>query len=173
MGLFLFFPPISICSHVSEAGDSPLHFATTVAMSARFGMDIDVAKFSTEEVDICSNAIKAYKRIRDIVQLGDQYRVESPHDSTRCVVNFVSPDRTRAVVFVYQIQNEASRPISVHGLIPQGIYKITELHRASGRPSLSLEGKLLSGKNLMEEGIRTATSAALQATIIELILNKR
>ena len=39
-----FFPAMSLCSHVTHWGARPMHFACSVAMSARFGMDLDLAK---------------------------------------------------------------------------------------------------------------------------------
>lgn len=168
----MFFPAMSICSHVSKAGNRPLHFATAVAMSARFGMDIDTAKMSEEEIAICRSAVDAYKQVRDIVHLGDLYRIETPHDSPRCVVNFVNSQQTRAVAFSYQLQDGSSRNIKVQGLAPNAAYRISELHRPPQRHSLPEQGRIFTGKHLMEIGIQNPGSQALQATIIELTRQK-
>ena len=44
-----FFPPMAIASHVTRSGNRPMHFACSVAMSARFGMDLDLNKLSTQD----------------------------------------------------------------------------------------------------------------------------
>src|SRR5258708_9694869 len=99
-----FFPAMIIASHVTHWGHRPMHFVCSVAMSARFGMDLDLAKLSPEDKAICAGAISAYKRIRDITHLGELYRLERPYDAARGALNFVSADHTRAAGFVFQLQ---------------------------------------------------------------------
>ena len=69
-------------------------------MSARFGMDLDLARLPAADKAVCAGAISAYKRIREVTHLGELYRLERPHGAARGAINFVSPDRARAVVFV-------------------------------------------------------------------------
>ena len=149
-------------------GDRPLHFATAVSMSARFGMDIDVAKMSAEEKAVCRDAVKAYKRIRSLVHLGELYRVESPHQSPRCVVDYVDAEMGRAVVFSYQLKGDQPRAIQVQGLDPNRSYRVSELHRLPGRSPIPQEGQLIAGRHLLDHGIDQPDSAPLQATVIEL-----
>jgi len=163
-----FFPPIAICSHVTHAGRRPLHFASSVAMSARFGMDIDVTALSAEDLATCRSAIAAYKRIRDAVHLGDLYRVERPHDAARGVQNYVSPDRSRAVVFVFQLQDGEKTPFKPQGLDADRRYTVTEIHCVPGRRPLPDEGRTLTGAQIMQQGLRPSVSTPLQATIVEL-----
>jgi len=90
-----FFPPMTVASHVTHWGKRPIHFACAVAMSARFGMDLDLVKLPAEDKAICAAAISSYKRIRDVTQLGDLYRLERPRDAPRGALNFVGQDRSR------------------------------------------------------------------------------
>ncbi len=163
-----FFPPIAICSHVTHAGNRPLHFATSVAMSARFGMDIDVTALSAEDRAICRSAIETYKKIREVVHLGDLYRVERPHDAARGVQNYVSADRSRVIVFVFQLRDGVLDPVKPQGLDAQRQYRLTEIHCAQGRTPLADEGKTIRGAEIMQQGIRPSIATALQATLIEL-----
>src|ERR1700722_12184118 len=98
-----FFPPMALASHVTHWGNRPMHFACSVAMSARFGMDLDLTKLPPADKAVCTGAISAYKEIRDITAQGDLYRLEDPHGNYRGAINFVSPDNSRAVVFVFQL----------------------------------------------------------------------
>ncbi|QDV75587.1 alpha-galactosidase [Botrimarina mediterranea] len=164
-----FFPSIAMSSHVSRMGERPLHFATAVAMSAKYGMDIDVAELTDEEMTICRQAIAAYKSIREVVQLGDLYRVESPHDSSRCVIDFVAEDGKRAAAFVFQLKKDEPRPVKLMGLDPKTAYSVHEVHPAPGRPVLADDGATKTGAELMEVGFATATADAVQATMVELI----
>jgi alpha-galactosidase len=113
-----FFPPMAIASHVTHNGDRPMHFACSVAMSACFGMDLDLTKLSAEDKAICAGAIKAYKKIREVTQLSDLYRLEDPHQSFRGALDFVSPDQSQAVVFVFQLKDGQNSAVHPQGLDP-------------------------------------------------------
>lgn len=163
-----FFPSMAIASHVTRWGKRPMHFACSVAMSARFGMDLDLVKLPPEDKAICVGAINAYKRIREVTQLGDLYRLERPHDAARGALNFVSPDQKRAVVFVFQLKDGVAMPVRLQGLDPAKHYTIHELNPAPGRAALPQAGKTLTGAELMQEGITPPCAKALEACVIEL-----
>jgi alpha-galactosidase len=159
---------MSIVSHVTHSGNRPLHFACSVAMSARFGMDLDLLKLSPEDNAICAGAISAYKRIREVTQLGDLYRLERPHEAARGALNFVSSDRSHAVVFAFQLKDGPVLPVHPQGLSDGKHYTVRELNPAPGRPVLAAEGKTITGENLMRDGIVPSCSRALEASVIEL-----
>jgi alpha-galactosidase len=163
-----FFPAMALASHVTHWGHRPMHFACSVAMSARFGMDLDLTKLSPEDKAVCAGAISAYKDIRDITQLGDLYRVENPHETFRSVLDFVSPDRARAVVFAFQLQDGPQSAVHPQGLDPAKSYIVHELNPAPGRAPIPQEGKTLTGEDLMRDGIVPACAHPLEATVIEL-----
>ncbi|HWD92007.1 MAG TPA: alpha-galactosidase [Verrucomicrobiae bacterium] len=163
-----FFPPTAIAGHVTHWGNRPMHFACSVAMSARFGMDLDLNKLSAEDKAICAGAISAYKKIRDVTSLGDLYRLEDPHDGIRSALNFVSPDQSRAVMFVFQLQDGQNAVVRPQGLDPAKRYTIGELNPVPGRPAMEQEGKTFTGEELMRDGISPSCSKALEACVIEL-----
>ena len=163
-----FFPSIAIASHVTHMGKRPMHFACSVAMSARFGMDLDLVKLSPEDKAICAGAISAYKSIREVTQLGDLYRLERPHDAVRGALNFVAPDRMRAVVFVFQLKNGKAEPVRPQGLDPAKLYTIQELNPAPGRAALPQAGKTLTGAEWMRDGMVPSCTKAEEACVIEL-----
>ncbi len=163
-----FFPSMALASHVTHWGNRPMHFACSVAMSARFGMDLDLTKMSAEDKAICAGAIGAYKKIRDITCLGDLYRLEDPHGNDRGAINFVSPDQARAVVFAFQLRDGPNAYVRPQGLAPSKRYTIHELNPAPGRPQIAQEGKTFAGEELMRDGILPSCSKALEASVIEL-----
>ncbi len=163
-----FFPAMALCSHVTHWGRRPMHFACCVAMSARFGMDLDLAKLPPEDKAICAGAIRAYKQIREVTHLGDLYRLERPHEAARGALNFVSPDRSRAVVFVFQLKNADVKPVRPQGLDPAKRYLVRELNPAPGRAAISQEGKSFTGEALMQNGLAPSCSKALEACVVEL-----
>jgi alpha-galactosidase len=163
-----FFPPMAIASHVTHWGNRPLHFACSVAMSARFGMDLDLNKLSAADKAVCAGAISAYKKIRDVTQLGDLYRLEDPHENFRGAINFVSPDKSRAVVFAFQLKDGAQSPVRPQGLDPAKIYAVHELNPAPGRAAMPQEGKTFTGAELMRDGVAPSCAHAVEASVIEL-----
>jgi alpha-galactosidase len=163
-----FFPAMTICSHVTHWGKRPMHFACAVAMSGRFGMDLDLAKLPADEKAICAGAIRAYKQIRDVTHLGDLYRLERPHSAARGALNFVSKDRARAVIFVFQLKDGERTFVRPQGLDPARQYRIRELNPAPGRAALPQQGQTLSGEDLMRNGIVPSCSKGLEACIVEL-----
>ena len=163
-----FFPVMALASHVTHWGNRPMHFACCVAMSARFGMDLDLTKLSAQDKAICAGAISAYKKIRDVTQLGDLYRLEDPHENFRGALNFVSPDRRRAAVFVFQLKEGANRPVLPQGLDPGQHYTVHELNPAPGRKAIPQEGNTLTGAELMHGGIMPSCLRAVEASVIEL-----
>jgi alpha-galactosidase len=163
-----FFPAMTICSHVTHSGQRPLHFACCVAMSARFGMDLDLAKLSAEDKAVCAGAILAYKQIREVTHLGDLFRLERPHEAPRGALDFVSADRSRAVVFVFQLKDGQPLPVRPQGLDPNRQYTVRELIPAPGRTALPQEGKTCTGEQLMGDGLVPSCSKALEACVVEL-----
>ena len=163
-----FFPVMALASHVTHWGNRPMHFACAVAMSARFGMDLDLTKLSAQDKAICAGAIIAYKQIRDVTQLGDLYRLEDPHENFRGALNFVSPDRRHAVVFAFQLKEGANRPVFPQGLDPAQRYTVRELNPAPGREAIPQEGNSLTGAELMAGGVRPSCANAIEASVIEL-----
>ncbi|HUA65615.1 MAG TPA: alpha-galactosidase [Alphaproteobacteria bacterium] len=163
-----FFPPMAIASHVTRSGNRPMHFACSVAMSACFGMDLDLTRLPEQDKAVCAGAIAAYKQVRDIIARGDLYRLEDPHDNYRGALNFVSKDRSRAVVFVFQLQDCQNRVVQPQGLDPDRTYTIHELNPAPGRSALEQEGRASTGAELMRDGILPSCSKAMEACVIEL-----
>ncbi len=167
-----FFPAMALASHVTHWGNRPMHFACAVAMSARFGMDLDLTQLPPQDRAICAGAISAYKKIRDVTQLGDLYRLEDPHQSWRGALDFVSKDRRRAVVFVFQLADGEPRPVRPSGLDPAARYSVHELNPAPGRPAMPQEGKSLTGEELMRDGLTPSCAKSLEACLVDLSAEK-
>ena len=99
-GTSYFFPAIAMASHISAAPNHqtfrtiPIKFRIDVAMSGRLGMEIQPKNMTPDEIELCRNAIREYKEIRPVVQLGDIYRLVSPYDGLDMdYIMFCSPEK--------------------------------------------------------------------------------
>jgi alpha-galactosidase len=163
------FPAIAQSDHVTHMGHRPLKFAFDVAMSGRLGMDMDLQQLSPADRATCATGITAYKTIRDIVQLGDQYRLENAHENRiREAIAYVSEDKARAVLMVYQTaEAKTTAPVKLNGLDPAKNYRLKEINLpAGGVSSLGEDGKVVSGQVLMEKGLMPPCQKAISSAII-------
>ena len=117
-------PASVLAAHVTRWGNRPLAFGCAVAMSGRFGFDLDLTALTEEEGETCRSAAATYADLRDLVQQGDLHRLVSPIGTTRGALAYVSPDGERAVVFAYRLPgDDGSAPaIELPWLVDGGAY---------------------------------------------------
>lgn len=163
-----FLPPQIIAAHVTRWGNQDLAFAAAVAMSARFGFDLDPSSLGPEEEALCRRASAAYRRVRDLVQLGGLYRLVAPEsgDGSRAAMAYVSSDKRRAVVFAYQLSfGSAPRPLVLAGLDPRLTYVVAPVSLNEDGPDDLRE---VAGDVLLAEGIGWPLAEERTAAIFEL-----
>ena len=161
-GTSLFFPAITMGSHISATPNHqtfrtiPLKYRIDVAMSGRLGMEIQPAKMTEEEKDLCRKAITEYKEIRPIVQQGDLYRLVSPYDNLGLAsLMYVNPDKSDAVFYWWKTEtfyNQHLPRVKMAGLNPEQLYTVKELNRIDNAP-LAFEGQQFTGAYLMNNGL--------------------
>jgi len=161
-GTSYFFPAIAMASHISATPNHTVFRTTSikyrcdVAMSGRLGMEIQPRNMSEHEKAVCRQAIADYKGIRHIVQFGDIYRLVSPYGGKMASMMYASPDRSEAVLYWYRLANfydEHFPALRLQGLDPDRNYRLHELNRVDVKP-MACEGKVFSGRYLMENGLR-------------------
>lgn len=82
-----------------------LNFRFDVAMSGVLGIGNNIVKWSTEEKELAKKKIAEYKQIRDIVHNGDLYRLVSPFEAERSILQYNSKDKNEAVIFCYEMDS--------------------------------------------------------------------
>ena len=155
-----FLPANTITSHVTHKGKgfSP-KFRVDVSMMTQFGMEVDTRKCTPEYLTACRVGIDAYKQVRDIVQLGDQYRHAHPYDSPTPSMNYVSKDQQRALLLSYQtgaVSDALQVTLPVSGLAPESKYKVSEINLPKGGASPRLAAtvaRVQTGAEWMQQGI--------------------
>ena len=162
-GTSMFYPSIIMAQHVSASPNhqtrrvAPMKFRFDVAMTGRLGMEMQPSDMNAEEKEFARKAIADYKRIRPVIQLGDQYRLISPYSGKGVAsLMYVSPEKDEAVFFAYKLdhyKNQTLPRFMMAGLDPDKTYTIEEINVAPGEKPSSLNGKSVRGRDLMNLGV--------------------
>lgn len=94
-------------AHVTRWGERPISFGCAVAMSGRFGFDLDLTRLSDHERLVCRQAADDYRELREMIQFGDLHRMVSPVGTDRGALSYVEESGERAVVFAYVLPADA------------------------------------------------------------------
>ncbi|MBQ2027583.1 MAG: alpha-galactosidase [Alistipes sp.] len=163
-GSMNFYPSNMLAAHVGSAYSKytqrliPIKFRFDVASMCRLGMEMVPAKLNDAEREYAKRAIAEYKTIRPIVQQGDLYRLISPYSGKRDFTSlmYVNEAKDKAILFAYRhlIWEAMSSPIiRLQGLKADAKYRIREVAPETVGKVVNLDGKVISGKVLMQEGI--------------------
>jgi alpha-galactosidase len=172
-GYSYFFPSKTITAHITSMGKQSLKFRTDVAMMGKMGYDIRVNNFTPEELQFSSEAVKTYKRISPVIWQGDLYRIISPYDADRAVLMYVSENKSKAIVFNYQLNSrrkDVFNKVLLQGLDANKKYRLKEINLFPNTKSMQPDNdKVLTGEYLMNIGLNLAPRVApLTSNILEL-----
>ena len=103
-----FLPALVLGAHVTRWGGAPVAFSAAVAMSARFGWDLDTSAATADERAVLRRAATLYRRIRPVVQHGELHRLVSPLEGPRAALMYRDPASGAAVVFGYQLDDDTT-----------------------------------------------------------------
>lgn len=154
-----FFPAKAMGSHVTNWNKrTSVKFRIDVCSSCKLGFDIDLKPIKgTADYQFLQQAVKNWTRLKPVILDGDQYRLVSPYETDHCALNYVSKDKSHAVVFAYNLHpryKEPSQKVCFEGLNPDRAYKVEEINLMPGTQSaFSFNGKTFSGDYLMKVGL--------------------
>ena len=181
-----FYPACATAAHVTAVPNhqtgrtASLKFRFDVAMSGRLGFELHPKNMTPEDVAFAKRGVETYKRIRPVVLGGDLYRLASPYEGDHAALAYVSPDRKRAVAFVYGLGrrcNDGSvSPLRIPGLDPARRYRVEEidLEKEGEAPAIgALQGARLGGDAIAASGIPFALGAGDRSAVIELVADNR
>ena len=160
-----FLPANVVAAHVTLEGDRPVAFGCAVAMSARFGFDLDFAGLTDDERIVCRRAVELYRDIRPLVQQGDLWRLVPPGE--RAALSYVSADGDRAVVFAFQLtrRTKDAAPLRTGGLHPERLYGVVAVDLVGGPDAAQTDVEQRRGAALMEQGLEWPLSESCTARI--------
>ena len=172
-GFSQFFPAKAMDAHVTSWNKATsVKFKTDVASMCKLGFDIGLKELTADELAYCQQAVANWKRLRNVIMDGDQYRLVSPYENNHMALNYVSKDTNKAVLFAYDIHprfQEKLMAVKLQGLNPNKQYKVQEINlMPSVNSKLESDGKIYSGDYLMKVGLDIFGFSATQSHVIEL-----
>ena len=126
------FPANTMEAWVTDMGRPPLplEFRLHVSMCGSLGIGGHLLHWSEAERAEAARWIALYKEIRPIIQFGDLYRLRSPQANAFSAVQYVSKDRSEAVLFAFRTHLPIPTllpPIYLRGLDPASRYEVDGL----------------------------------------------
>lgn len=173
----LIYPPVATASHVSTSPNhqtgrlTPLKFRFDVAMTGRFGLELQPKNIDNDQWPFAQEAIANYKKhVRPLITAGDLYRLISPYDKNSNYASqmYVSKDKKEAVLFAFctEFNNRGVVPkVILKGLAADKQYKITEINKTGDGSSFWGDGKTFSGEFLMNAGIEINIAAQFASSV--------
>lgn len=167
-------PALAATCHVTHAGDFPPKYRFDVAMMGQLGMEVDPRRAEKGYLAAARVGIAAYKQVREIVQLGDQYRHENPADSRIPSLNYVSADQARAVILAYQtgdLPKAVTVASPVAGLDPARDYRVSEINLPPGDDTPRLAPgvrPVQAGREWMKQGVPLVFTRRCDSAVVVL-----
>mgnify|MGYP000845896016 FL=1 len=178
-GTSYFYPSNAMAQHISASPNHqtgrivPIKFRCDVAMSGRLGLELQPSKMTKEEYRQASQAVKDYKSVREVIQLGNLYRLVSPYDDKGIASLMYTDDaKNKAVFFAYKMEhfmNQVVPRVCLRGLDPAKNYRVRELNVKTGGQPCFLNAKVFSGALLMNTGIEMPLGSDYASCVLELI----
>lgn len=170
-----FFPAKTMGSHVTNWNkNTSVKFRTDVCSSCKLGFDIDLKPLKgTDDYTFVQQAVKNWSRLKPVILDGDQYRLVSPYETDHSALNYVSKDKSHAVLFAYNLHPRYKEPrllkVRMQGLDPQRQYMVEEINLMPGTQStFDFNGKRFSGDYLMKVGLDVLTPDEGTSHVFEL-----
>lgn len=170
-----FFPAKTMGSHVTNWNkNTSVKFRTDVCSSCKLGFDIDLKPLKgTADYTFVQQAVKNWTRLKPVILDGDQYRLVSPYETDHSALNYVSKDKSHAVLFAYNLHPRYKEPrllkVRMQGLDPQRQYTVEEINLMPGTQStFDFNGKRFSGDYLMKVGLDVLTPDGGTSHVFEL-----
>ena len=167
------FPANTMISWVTQEDwhrmNPSLEFKFDVSMAGVLGVGYDITKWDDRQKKIATDKILQYKIIRETVQKGTVYRIISPYEGNRSILQYTDKNQRKAVVFVYQMAENPSNTINetqiapmvkLRGLLPEAHYQVEGMNG------------IFSGKYLMETGIEFPLSGVYKSRIFTLSITE-
>ena len=136
---------VSACPNHQTGRTTDIKTRGYVALGGQFGYELDLKTLTEEELCEVKKQIALCKEFHQVFHWGDMYRIKSPFESDMTVWEFVSKDKSTAIVEIFTIKavvTPVNESFVLKGLNPQAVY----VDRNTGRR--------YSGEALMNIGLK-------------------
>lgn len=145
-GTSFVYPVSTMGAHISDSGRFvPLKTKAVVAMCGTFGYELDAAKLTEEEQEICREQSELFKKYYPIIFGGDYYRLSNPFEPGNMTAwQHVTKDKKESLLSVVVTNLTCNGPqeyVRAKGLVPDAMYRINDGEQ------------VLSGAALMHAGL--------------------
>lgn len=167
-----FYPALVIDAHVTPWSESTIKYKLDVAMSGKLGFDLNVDSLTDNQLKQSQITVANYRRLQEIINYGDLYRLISPYKTNFSSLMYVNPSKNRAVVFAYALETfdqDTWPQWKFKGLNPQKDYEVVELNILSDQGDQFLgSGKVFRGEMLICQGLRWYLKKSESSSVLEL-----
>jgi alpha-galactosidase len=126
------FPASTMEAWVTDMGPEylPLEFRMHVSMCGALGIGGHLVHWGEKRRAEAARWIAVYKKIRPLIQFGDLYRLRSPQAGAFSALQYVSQDKSEAVLFAFRTHQpmapipEPLPPLYLRGLDPNARYTV-------------------------------------------------
>lgn len=135
----------------------PLEFRFHVSMCGSLGVGGNLLEWDQADRESAADCIRLYKEIRHIIQFGDQHRLISSQKNNYSAVQYISKDKTEAVLFVFRthIPDPFNTPvIYLRGLEPEVLYSVEGFDQPRSGSAWMEAGLNVKLKNLQSKILR-------------------
>lgn len=155
---------VTACPNHQTGRSTPLKFRFDVAMAGRLGFELHPKNMTSDDVAFAKGCVADYKRLRDVIQGGDLYRLVSPYGSSYASLMYAATDGSHAVVFVWGLNRGPNREfpamIRLRGLSAENLYRISEINLPKdAKRHVYVDGCTISGSSLMNFGVEPVLSS--------------
>jgi alpha-galactosidase len=171
-GFSLFLPARTMGAWITDnrsRNTIPFSFSSHVAMLGALGIGGNLLHWTDEDMQEVAHWISVYKKIRHLVQDGQQSWLLSPHthQGNLAAVQYTAPDGKEAVVFAFRRRNILKEPLP---LLRLQQLDATASYSISSYPYKGQETSAnLSGAALERSGLKIAlTNTPYDSTILHL-----
>lgn len=158
------YPASAMGAHVSAVPNhqsgriTSMQMRGDVAMGGNFGFELDLSRLSDADTQTARKLVEQVKAIRTLTQKGEFSRLLSPYEGQYVAWQFLSDDRTEALLCSYRILCKPNTPpirVRMTGLDPQATY-------------VDDAGNAYSGAALMYKGMWTDLKGDFSSHIVHL-----
>ena len=159
-GYSLLYPVKCMRAWVTHEGNLPLAFRADSAMCGALGIGLDLTKTAAQDLELLKDKVTLYKRIRNTVQFGEVYRLQSlrRHDPIQALQY---EKDGHAVLFAFLVHSAFYRSrysVRLKGLAEDALYK----YSVGGIEFVK------SGAYLMYHGLELPLRHNFESLIVEL-----